>query len=146
MVMAAVQSVPSFDWDAYGRAVMAGQRPVCKWTRLAVERHYRDLKDGRLRGLWFSEDHAQHALESFLVYRHSKGEWAGQPFELAPWQQFILWSLFGWRRADGLRRFRTAFVAVPRKNGKTTLYDGSICGSHLNQNTITFCISVSIFD
>lgn len=57
--------------------------------------------------------------------QHSKGEWAGQPFELAPWQAFILWVLFGWKRtSDGQRRFRTAFIFVPRKNGKTSLMAG----------------------
>ena len=40
-----------FDWDLYGRQVMAGEIPVCKWTRLAVERHYRDLQTGHQRGL-----------------------------------------------------------------------------------------------
>jgi phage terminase large subunit-like protein len=56
--------------------------------------------------------------------QHSKGEWAGKPFELSDWQVFILWVLFGWKRADGWRRFRTAFVFVPRKNGKSTLMAG----------------------
>lgn len=124
MSAAAEQVVHSFDWDAYGRAVMAGEVPVCKWTRLAVERHYRDLQTGHERGLWFSEAHAQHALESFLFYRHSKGEWAGQQFELAPWQQFWIAIAFGWLRADGTRRFREVWEEVPRKNGKSTKIAG----------------------
>jgi hypothetical protein len=52
-----------------------------------------------------------------------KGEWAGQT-SLAPWQAFVVGCLFGWQRADGLRRFRTAYCAVPRKNGKSTLSAG----------------------
>jgi phage terminase large subunit-like protein len=57
--------------------------------------------------------------------KHSKGEWAGQAFVLSPWQAFILWVLFGWKRkSDGRRRFRTAFIFVPRKNGKTTWMAG----------------------
>lgn len=120
------QEVPasSFDWDAYGRQVMAGEIPVCKWIRLAVERHYRDLETCHARGLYFSEDLAQHALESFLFLRHSKGEWAGQPFELALWQQFWVALAFGWMRADGTRRFREVWEEVPRKNGKTTKLAG----------------------
>ena len=43
---------------------------------------------------------------------------------LAPWQAFVVGSLFGWQRGDGLRRFRTAYCAVPRKNGKSTLSAG----------------------
>jgi Phage Terminase len=41
-----------------------------------------------------------------------------------PWQAFVVSSLFGWQRADGLRRFSTAYGAVPRKNGKSTLSAG----------------------
>lgn len=123
--MSAVREVvQSFDWDVYGRAVVAGEVPVSRWTRLAVERHYRDLETGQARGLWFSEAHAQHALESFLFLRHSKGEWAGQQFELSPWQQFWVAVAFGWMRNDGTRRFREVWLEVPRKNGKTTLLAG----------------------
>lgn len=114
----------TFDWDAYGRAVMAGLIPVCRWTRLAVERHYTDMANGHERGLWFSEDHAQHALESFLFLRHSKGEWAGQTFVPSPWQQFWVALAFGWMRADGTRRFREVWEEVPRKNGKSTKLAG----------------------
>lgn len=116
--------VLTFDWDAYGRDVMAGKIPVCKWTRLAVERHYRDLKEGGLRGLHFSESHAQHALESFLFLRHSKGEFAGQQFVPSPWQQFWIAMAFGWLRADGTRRFNEVWEEVPRKNGKSTKLAG----------------------
>ncbi len=114
----------SFDWDAYGQDVLAGRIPVCKWTRLAVERHYRDLETCHARGLYFSDEHAQHALESFLFLRHSKGEWAGKPFDLSPWQQFWIALAFGWMRADGSRRFREVWQEVPRKNGKSTMLAG----------------------
>lgn len=116
--------VQSFDWEAYGRQVMAGEITVCRWIRLAVERHYRDLETGTARGLWFSEAHAQHALESFLFLRHSKGEWAGSAFELSPWQQFWIALAFGWMRADGTRRFREVWEEVARKNGKSTKIAG----------------------
>lgn len=117
-------SQSTFDWNAYGVAVLAGEIPVCRWTRLAVERHYRDLQTGHLRGLWFSDAHAQHALESFLFLRHSKGEWAGQPFIPSPWQQFWVALAFGWMRDDGTRRFREVWEEVPRKNGKSTKLSG----------------------
>lgn len=60
----------------------------------------------------------------FLV--HTKGEWAGQPFELAEWQkQEIIRPLFGWkRRSDGLRRYRIFYGEFPRKNGKSELAAG----------------------
>jgi phage terminase large subunit-like protein len=54
--------------------------------------------------------------------RHSKGQWAGQPFELLEWQwEDVIKPLFGWRRPDGTRRFRRAYIEIPKKNGKSTL-------------------------
>jgi phage terminase large subunit-like protein len=83
-----------------------------------------DLTNGAARGLRFDVAVARHAIEFFGFLRDSKGEWAGQTFVLAPWQAFVVGSLFGWQRSDGLRRFRTAYCAVPRKNGKSTLSAG----------------------
>jgi phage terminase large subunit-like protein len=93
-------------------------------VRLACERHLDDLAEGAGRGLRFDLAAARHAIEFFGFLRHSKGEWAGQTFELAPWQAFIVGALFGWKRNDGLRRFRTAYCAVPRKNGKSSIAAG----------------------
>lgn len=56
--------------------------------------------------------------------RQSKGRWAGQPLELLPWQRDFLMRLFGWRKADGSRRFRRAYLEVAKKNGKSTLVSG----------------------
>lgn len=55
---------------------------------------------------------------------HSKGEWAGQPFVLAPWQREIVERVFGEVGSDGLRRYRTVYIEVPRKNGKSTFCAG----------------------
>ncbi len=108
----------------YMHGVLNGDIPACKLTRLAVERQQRDIDEASLRGLRFDRQAAQHAIDFFWFLRHSRGEWAGQTFVLAPWQQFLLWCIFGWKRADGLRRFRTAYVEVPRKNGKSSLAAG----------------------
>lgn len=61
-------------------------------------------------------------FEKLLV--HSKGEWAGQPFKLAEWQRELIRTLFGWKRDDGTRQYRTAYIEIPRKNGKSTLAAG----------------------
>lgn len=63
-------------------------------------------------------------FEKLLV--HVKGEWAGRPFALQPWQRDgIIRPLFGWkRRSDGTRRYRRAYIEIPRKNGKSTLGAG----------------------
>ena len=56
---------------------------------------------------------------------HGKGEHAGKPFNLADWQlNDIVRPLFDTLRPDGLRQYRTAYVEIPRKNGKTTLAAG----------------------
>jgi phage terminase large subunit-like protein len=112
----------------YADGVLGGRIVVGRFVRLAVERHRRDLDSvarGAGRGLSFNRKRALRAcwwMEHRL--RFSKGEWAGKPFRLAPWQAFIVWNLFGWEReVEGrrLRRFRTAYVSVARKNGKTEL-------------------------
>jgi phage terminase large subunit-like protein len=108
---------------AYARSVTDGRTLANRLVRLACERHLEDLGSGASRGLRFDPRAAQHAIDFFGFLRHSKGEWAGQTFALAPWQAFVVGSLFGWQRA-GLRRFRTAYCAVPRKNGKSTLSAG----------------------
>lgn len=108
----------------YINGVLSGEIVACRWVKLACERHLNDLVDGHQRGLWFDEQEGEAIIEFFGFLCHSKGEWAGQPIELEPWQQFFLWVLFGWKRADGTRRFRTSYLEVARKNGKTTIAAG----------------------
>jgi phage terminase large subunit-like protein len=69
-------------------------------------------------------DRAVQFIERFLV--HTKGKWAGKPFKLEPWQRDeIIRPLFGWKRtADGTRKYREAYIELPRKNGKSTLSSG----------------------
>jgi phage terminase large subunit-like protein len=101
--------------------VLRGEIEVCRLAYLAVERHYRDLQEGHKRGLVFSPYHAWHVvryIETFFV--HVKGPLAGQRILLDPWQKFWTALLYGWRKADGTRRFTRAYEEVPRKNGKST--------------------------
>lgn len=83
-------------------------------------------KDANASGYWYDEAAAERAVAFFAeCLTHTTGEWRGQPFVLADWQaDRIVRPLFGWKRADGTRRYRTAFIAVPRKAGKTTLAAG----------------------
>lgn len=106
----------------YARQVLAGDPPAGRWVRLACERHLRDLEDARWR--WRPEL-AVKAVKLFQMFRHHKGEWAGQPFRLELWQQFIIGSLLGWVHVDtGLRRYRNAFLELCRGQGKSTLAAG----------------------
>jgi phage terminase large subunit-like protein len=77
-------------------------------------------------GYFFDDAAADHAVKFFEHYlRHSKGRWAGKRFILEPWQrEDIIRPLFGWRRPDGTRRYRHAYIELPRKNGKSTLAAG----------------------
>ena len=75
---------------------------------------------------WFDE-RAALAAERFFerVIRHTKGKWAGQPFALQPWQRDeIIRPIFGWKRRDGSRRYRRAYIEIPRKQGKSTISSG----------------------
>lgn len=110
--------------DQYVDDVLSGQIVAGRLVRLACERHVRDCDLGALRGLWFDDNAARHAVEFFGYCRHIKGEWANQPITLDPWQVFIIGSLFGWKRSDGLRRYRRAYLSVARKNGKTLIAAG----------------------
>ena len=65
-------------------------------------------------------DNAVKFIEKHLT--HTKGELAKTPFILQEYQkEQIIKPLFGWKNADGSRKYRTAFIFLPRKNGKSTL-------------------------
>lgn len=105
--------------------VQSGKISACHWVKQAVRRHVKDLAQAGRRGYYFDEDAADDTLAFFNHLHHSKGEWAGQPFILSPWQQFIVYVLYGWKRKrNGLRRFTHAYIEVPRKNGKSTMAAG----------------------
>ncbi len=70
----------------------------------------------------FSEYHAQRAVDFIQRLKHTKGEYAGHNFILQDWQrEKIIRPLFGTLNPDGTRQYRTAYIELPRKNGKTTL-------------------------
>lgn len=108
------------DVQLYIDGVLDGSIVTCRYVKLAIKRHVTDLKIGRKRGLYFDEADAQHAIDFYQFCRHFEGEWAGQVLELEPWQKFRIAAIFGWKRKSGMRRFRTAYNEVARKNGKST--------------------------
>lgn len=94
-------------------------------VRDACARHLRDLVEGPRRGLVWNWQAAAWVFEYFeRVLRLNGGEFEGQPFELAPWQQFVVGSLMGWRDADGFRRFRVAYIETGKGSGKSPLVAG----------------------
>jgi len=110
--------------EIYAQKAARGEIVCSHFVRLAAQRHLRDIENGHKRGLYFDPRSGQDAIDFFGFLRHSKGEWANNVFELEPWQLFIVWCIFGWRRDGGTRRFRSAYVEVARKNGKSTLCAG----------------------
>ncbi len=120
-VLRAVAVAGTLRAGSVSRASAAAGRLV----RLACQRHIDDLASGKQRGLRWDPATARHAIDFFGHLHHSTGEWADQPFTLQLWQGFVIGSLFGWKRADGLRRFRTAYVEVARKNGKSVMPAGT---------------------
>jgi phage terminase large subunit-like protein len=78
-----------------------------------------------VEGAYFDQAAVDRVVRFFSLLRHTTGRWAGSPFELLPWQlDHIVRPLFGWRRADGTRLYRRAWIEVPRKAGKSTLSSG----------------------
>ncbi len=70
----------------------------------------------------FSAEAAQRAVSCIESLHHTKGRWAGVPFKLTKWQrQEIIEPLFGTLNPDGTRQYRTAYIEIPRKNGKSEL-------------------------
>lgn len=115
----------------YALDVVAGRIVTGQLVRKAAERHLSDLATGAARGLWFDAEAGMKAVRFFALLRHYKGELGkadngrGAFVKLEAWQIFIVGSAFGWKRiADGLRRFRSIYVEVAKKNGKTLLGAG----------------------
>lgn len=117
----------------YAQSVVAGEIAANRWVQRACQRQLADL------ARWTGPDRLdqfnprlRHA--SGKTYRpadnvcafiermpHVKGPLTGQFIRLEPWQIFILTTVFGWVKPDGRRRFRRAYIEVPRGNAKSTL-------------------------
>ena len=105
---------------SYARAVLAGRIVAGYLVRLAAQRHVDDLQTGAARGLSFDGKAATAAIEFFHAFlRHPDG----RPFDLAPFQAFIVGSVFGWKSA-GVRRFRYLLLLTGKGGGKSPLAAG----------------------
>ncbi len=96
-----------------------------KWEIAACQRHLNDLKRSEHDDFPFVFD----ATRADRIYRHFNNiprlDIAGQTIEFEPWQKFDYGSIFGWvHKADGRRRFKTAYTRNPRGHAKTTVAAG----------------------
>lgn len=69
----------------------------------------------------YDKDKADKAVAFISCLSHTKGTWAGKPFRLLSWQEEIIRDLFGIVKENGYRQFNTAYIEIPKKNGKSEL-------------------------
>ena len=115
--------------QTYARQVVDGLIPACKWTIEACRRQIDDLQrePGDDWPWVFNENKALRPCAFVELLPHIKGRWASEKrlLVLDAWQCFIVTTVFGWVHRDtGLRRYREAYIEVPRKNGKSLLSAG----------------------
>lgn len=70
---------------------------------------------------YYDKEYADFAVAFIESLCHTKGTWAGKPFELMDWQEQIIRDLFGILKPNGYRQFNTAYIEIPKKNGKSEL-------------------------
>lgn len=110
---------------AFAEDVLAGRIIAGPDVRNSCRRHLRDLEQGPKRGLVWVQELADRAIGFFEdVLCLNGGEYEGMPFLLAPWQAFVVGSLFGWMTEDGFRRFRLAYIETGKGSGKSPLVAG----------------------
>ena len=93
--------------------VSDGTIPACIHVQRAVHRHKPDAYS-------FDEDIARRVLRFVESQRHVKGKLSGKRLILEPWQCWLTTELYAWVDSEGNRLYRTCYIEVPRKNGKTS--------------------------
>ncbi len=107
---------------AYARRVTDGEIVAGPHVRNACRRHLDDLLRDDIA---FNEEDAAKALRFFETkLKLSEGQFENRPFKSQPAQDFIIGSIFGWKRLDGTRRFRRAYIEQGKGNGKSPLAGG----------------------
>jgi phage terminase large subunit-like protein len=123
----------SYSWRAYDYAkrVTGGKIPACLQARQACQRF---IDDFARTDIVFDTYRVDHVCEFAEQMPHVVGPLAGEKIKLEPFQVFLLANLFGWLDSKTkLRRFREAFVLLPRGNAKSTI--AAIIGLYM-----TFCL------
>ena len=107
----------------YAKSVVEGRKVACREIRQMCERFLRDLENPDYDFRSKDPEFVIQIIEKTFV--HQKGEdmqgrpLRGRPFLLEPWQKFIVYNLLGfYHKGTELRRFKEAFIMIPRKNGK----------------------------
>jgi len=123
--------------------------------------HYKPTKF-KLPSSRYDKDAADRAVTFISLLKHTKGEWYGRPFELIDWQEQIVRDLFGILKPNGYRQFNTAYIEIPKKQGKSELaaaialyltcgdfeHGGEIygCAADRQQASIVFDVAVQMVE
>ena len=75
----------------------------------------------KAKGSYYDKEYADFAVAFIESLCHTKGTWAGKPFGLMDWQEQIIRDIFGTLKPNGYRQFNTAYIVIPKKNGKSEL-------------------------
>jgi hypothetical protein len=94
----------------------------------------------------YDKEKADRAVAFIENLCHTKGKWAGKPFLLLPWQEQIVRDLFGILKEDGKRQFLTAYIEIPKKNGKQLALDTPIPTPDGWKTMGTLAIGDCVFD
>lgn len=118
------------DANAYIKNILSGKIPACEYVKLACQRQKNDLEASKKPSFpyRFDTEKAEKACRFIENLPHTKGVWAArkETIRLEPWQKFIFTTIYGWvKKSDGNRRYREAYIEVPRKNGKSILGAGT---------------------
>lgn len=110
----------------------------------------------------YDEKKAQRAVNFINCLKHTKGQWRGVPFDLLPWQDKIIRDIYGTVKENGYRQYNTAYIEIPKKNGKSELaaavallmtcgdneWGAEVygCASDRQQASIVFDVAVNMVD
>jgi phage terminase large subunit-like protein len=110
------------DGIGYAAAVAKGEINACRNVRLACQRFLNHLENKEWEYV-FDPGAVNHFLQFTSLCRHVKGQWAGQPVNLEPFQILIICAIYGFRlkRDRSKRMVQDVIVYIPRKAGKSTL-------------------------
>ena len=102
------------------RKPLAGGFPRSGGDDIRKLKKYKPTKF-KLKSSVYDKSAADYAVAFIENLCHTKGTWAGKPFELIDWQEQIIRDLFGTLKANGYRQFNTAYIEIPKKQGKSEL-------------------------
>lgn len=109
----------------YALSVVSGAIIAGPHVRDACRRHLEDLEQAPDRGFFFDLEKVERAIGFYRdVLCLNGGDFEGKPYELLPWQCFVVGSLLGWADQRGYRRFRTGYIETAKGSGKSPLAAG----------------------